>query len=265
MSALDRLEKVAGIIIFKKLAPKFLEIATALHFHESTVDSLTLESNPVKGLKAVFEAWLSGYSPLPPTWESLIEIFHTVQMEQLAQNIQHFFNRTVVPSSSASQVGRVCLSLVSYNCDAQPISLASQISESKKEELELHLFAIENKNKPDCRDMAFQNSPDHQEVAVQKSPDHQDVGVQKSPDHLDVGVQKSPDHQDVGVQKSPDHLDMGVQKSPDHLDVAIQNSPDHLEMDSPDYKEVAVQTTVAVNSVGKPAASSFHQNRQKWY
>ena len=103
MSALDRLEKVAGIIIFKKLAPKFLEIASALHFHESTVDSLTVERNPVEGLKAMFEAWLSGYSPLPPTWESLMEIFHTVQMEQLAQNIQHF-NRTVVPSSSASQV-----------------------------------------------------------------------------------------------------------------------------------------------------------------
>jgi len=110
MSALDRLEKVAGIIIFNKLAPKFLEIASALHFHESTVDSLTVESNPAEGLKAMFEAWLSGYSPLPPTWQSLMEIFHTVQMEQLAQNIQHFFNRTVVPSS-ASLVGHVCVSV----------------------------------------------------------------------------------------------------------------------------------------------------------
>ena len=117
MSALDRLEKVAGIIIFNKLAPKFLEIGSALHFHESTVDSLTVESNPAEGLKAMFEAWLSGYSPLPPTWLSLMEIFHTVQMEQLAQNIQHFFNRSVVPSSSASFVGQacVCLSLVFYN------------------------------------------------------------------------------------------------------------------------------------------------------
>ena len=115
MSALDRLEKVAGIIIFNKLAPKFLVMASALHFHESTVDSLRKENNPVEGSKALFKAWLSENTSLPPTWQSLMETFHAIQMEKLAQKIRHFFNRTVVPSSSGSLVsqgGILCLNCI---------------------------------------------------------------------------------------------------------------------------------------------------------
>ena len=73
MSALDRLEEAASIIIFDKLAEKFLNIASALQFHESILDSLRVENNPVEGSKAALKAWLSGKSPLSPTWQALLE------------------------------------------------------------------------------------------------------------------------------------------------------------------------------------------------
>ena len=50
------------------------------------------------------------------------------------------------------------------------ISLFPQVSENKKEEFELDISAIENKEqqtKPDFKDVAVQNKPDCQEVAVQ--------------------------------------------------------------------------------------------------
>ena len=50
------------------------------------------------------------------------------------------------------------------------ISLFPQINESKKEEFELDISAIENKErqtKPDFKDVAVQSKPDCQEVAVQ--------------------------------------------------------------------------------------------------
>ena len=87
MSALDRLEKVAGISIFNKLAPSFLELALALDFDESTVDSLRQEKNPVEGSKAMFKAWFSGKSSLPPTWKVLLEKLQATHMEELAQEI----------------------------------------------------------------------------------------------------------------------------------------------------------------------------------
>lgn len=99
MSALDRLEKVAGISIFNKLAPSFLELASALDFNESTVGSLRQENNPVEGSKAMMEAWLSGASSLPTTWQVLLERFQAVEMRPLVDEINQFFSK-----SSASLV-----------------------------------------------------------------------------------------------------------------------------------------------------------------
>ena len=70
MSALDRLEKVAGISIFNK---KLLDMASALCFDESTLHCLRRENNPVEGVKFMFKAWLSGKSFLPPTWQVLLD------------------------------------------------------------------------------------------------------------------------------------------------------------------------------------------------
>ena len=95
MSALDRLEKVAGISIFNKLAPKFLEVASTLDFDESTLDSLRIENNPVEGSKDMFKAWVSGESSLPSTWQVLLEKLQAVERE-LAQEIKHFFKGTPV-------------------------------------------------------------------------------------------------------------------------------------------------------------------------
>ena len=99
MSALDRLEKVAGISIFDKLAPKFLEMASTLDFDESTLNSLRIENNPVEGSKDMMKAWLSGKSSLPSTWQVLLEKLQAVERE-LAQEIKHFFKRTPVTSLS---------------------------------------------------------------------------------------------------------------------------------------------------------------------
>ena len=110
MSALDRLEKVADISIFNKLAPSFLEVSSALHFNESTLDSLTKENNPVEGSKAMFKAWLSGKSPLPPTWKVLLEKLQATHMGELAQEIEKFFSEVSATSLSLSLVSHACMS-----------------------------------------------------------------------------------------------------------------------------------------------------------
>ena len=99
MSALDRLEKVAGITIFEKLAPNFITMTSKLDFPEHTVESLGKENNPVEGSKAMMEAWLSGASSLPTTWQVLLERFQAVEMRPLVDEIDQFFSK-----SSASLV-----------------------------------------------------------------------------------------------------------------------------------------------------------------
>ena len=107
MSSLDRLEKGAGITIFNKLAPKFLEMALALEFDETTLDSLKIENNPVEGTKDTMEAWLSGESFLPPTWQVLLEKLQVIEMGEVAQEIEHFFNRISITSPSLFLVSHV--------------------------------------------------------------------------------------------------------------------------------------------------------------
>ena len=113
MSALDRLEEVAGIPIFNKLAPKFPIMVLVLDFHESLSDSLRMENNPVEGLKAMFKAWLLEKSSLPPTWQVLLTIFRNIQMGDLAEEIWHFFKRTpaILPSPSVVRWG-ACIFIV---------------------------------------------------------------------------------------------------------------------------------------------------------
>ena len=110
ISALDRLENGAGITIFNKLAPKLLEMATALHFDESILDTLSQENNPVERTKDMMKAWLSGESSLPSTWQVLLETLQAIDMKEVPQEIEHFFNRTSVTSPSASLVSHACAS-----------------------------------------------------------------------------------------------------------------------------------------------------------
>lgn len=112
MSALDRLEKVANIPIFNKLAPKFLKMASGLHFHESCLDSLRTENNPVEGSKMMMKAWLSGESSLPPTWQKLLEMFQSIGIGEIAQKIEEFFN---IPPAISQSASLVCLH-VHYKC-----------------------------------------------------------------------------------------------------------------------------------------------------
>ena len=110
MSALNRLE-VAGISIFNKLAPRFLSLASTLHFPVSISDNLTRENNPVEGSRAMMKAWLSGKSPLLPTWQVLLEQLQFIDMGELAQEIEQFFNTEPVisPSASLVPVCHVCM------------------------------------------------------------------------------------------------------------------------------------------------------------
>ena len=111
MSALDRLEKGASISIFTKLVAKLLEMATALHFDESILDTLSQENNPVERTKDMMKAWLSGETSLPPTWQVLLETLQAIDMKEVSQEIEHFFNRTSVTSPSASLVSHACASI----------------------------------------------------------------------------------------------------------------------------------------------------------
>ena len=112
MSALDYLEKVALISIFNKLALQHLEMAPELHFDESTLDSITSENNPVEGSRLMMKAWLSSRSSPPPTWQVLLQKLRTFGMGELAQEIEHFFNRMSDTSLSASLVSFMMM----YTC-----------------------------------------------------------------------------------------------------------------------------------------------------
>ena len=92
MSALDRLE-VAGTSIFNKLAPMFPSMALVLDFPTFIHDTLIRENNPVEGSRAMMKAWLSGKSSLPPTWQMLLEKLQFIDMGEVAQEIEQFFNR----------------------------------------------------------------------------------------------------------------------------------------------------------------------------
>ena len=105
MSAFDRLEAMAGISIYTQFAPIYLTMAAALHLNRSTLTSLGAENNPVEGSKAMFKAWLSGKSSMPPTWKMLLEKLDNIQMGELAQEITSFFDKT---SPSASLVSILC-------------------------------------------------------------------------------------------------------------------------------------------------------------
>ena len=106
MSALDYLDKVALIPIFNQLA-QHLEMTSELHFDESTLDIITRENNPVEGSKFMMKAWLSNRSSPCPTWQVLLEKLRKFGMEELAQEIEHFFNRMSATSLSASLVSHV--------------------------------------------------------------------------------------------------------------------------------------------------------------
>lgn len=107
-SALDCLEAMAGISICDQLAPLFCTMAAALHLDHSTLNHLRTENNPVEGSKAMFEAWISGKSSLPPTWKMLLEKLHTIHLGELAQRVEHFFNITPLTSPLTSLVGCTC-------------------------------------------------------------------------------------------------------------------------------------------------------------
>ena len=110
MSALDRLELAAGISIYNQLAPKFLTIASALCLDDSALSTLSKSgNNPHKGLCDVLDRWLSGKSPLPPTWQVLLAILRDIKLEELAQEIDDFFN---VNSTSLPAAYRVSCIMV---------------------------------------------------------------------------------------------------------------------------------------------------------
>ena len=107
MSSLDRLEKVVGIDIFSEIDEELLEMALALDLGKSTRDTLSKKIGMEEGSKAMMEAWLSGESPLSPTWQVLLETLQAIEKGELAQEIENFFNRIPITSSLPSLVSNM--------------------------------------------------------------------------------------------------------------------------------------------------------------
>ena len=104
VSALERLNTLAGISLWNQLGSSFLRMAAALHLDPCTINDLKTENNPVERSKAMFKAWLAGKSALPPTWNMLLEKLHVIQMGELAKKIEHFFSMTHLALPLASLV-----------------------------------------------------------------------------------------------------------------------------------------------------------------
>ena len=107
MSALDCLEKVAGISIINKLAEKFQDnkMTSDLPFNEQIVRAF--KNNPVKGSKVMLKAWVSTKGYPPPTWQELLKRFRSNQMGEVAQEIERYFNKVSATSPSVSLVSSV--------------------------------------------------------------------------------------------------------------------------------------------------------------
>ena len=76
MSAFTRLKVLTGI-----------DIVNELDIH--TLVQLIL--NMPNSCAEVFEEWLAGQSPLAPTWENLMQVLKSIDMEDMAEHIEQFF------------------------------------------------------------------------------------------------------------------------------------------------------------------------------
>ena len=107
MSALDCLEKGAGISIINKFAEKFLDnkMTSDLPFNEEIVRAF--RNNPVEGSKVMLKTWLSTKGYPPPTWQELLKRFRGNQMGEVAEKIECYFNKVSATSPSVSLVSSV--------------------------------------------------------------------------------------------------------------------------------------------------------------
>ena len=93
ISALHKLE-AAGIPVLSSLAPLYKELASALEISQADIakkrsplwllKSLTHE---MIDLNIVMKLWLSGKSPLLPTWSSLYETLKQLGLKELSRQI----------------------------------------------------------------------------------------------------------------------------------------------------------------------------------
>ena len=169
MTALNRLEVAAGISIIDKLAPKFVAMAVFLCIDASTM--VTHRNNPHEELSGVFTKWFADKSPLPTTWQVLLEMLRDIELGELAQEIDDFFNINRTPTTLPS-VHLVCCFIIQYNFEfffGNPTYSYQSETRKKKEEIwqDSELFDKEHQTKPDCQAVAVQISPDCKEVAVQ--------------------------------------------------------------------------------------------------
>lgn len=109
MTALNRLEVAAGISIIDKLAPKFVAMAVFLCIDASTM--VTHRNNPHEELSGVFTKWFADKSPLPTTWQVLLEMLRDIELGELAQEIDDFFNINRTPTTLPS-VHLVCCFII---------------------------------------------------------------------------------------------------------------------------------------------------------
>ena len=103
MTVFNHLEVAAGISIIDQLAPKFIAMAAFLCLDVSTmVTHSETTNNPHEGLSDVLTKWFAGKSPLPTTWQVLLEILRDIKLGELAQEIEDFFNINRTPTTPPS-------------------------------------------------------------------------------------------------------------------------------------------------------------------
>ena len=87
MSAIARMKVTAGIDICHELAPKHRQMIKKL----SLPQSFSHNQSPTGTIMVVFEEWLDGKSPLPPTWAEMMAVLREIGMNNLAECIEKYF------------------------------------------------------------------------------------------------------------------------------------------------------------------------------
>ena len=85
------------IIQFSECPCKFLQytqlMTTLEEFHQQFALSIGVAdflhaTSATDKLKKVFQLWLSGKSPLPPTWRSLYQVLRELNLKEMIQDIE---------------------------------------------------------------------------------------------------------------------------------------------------------------------------------
>ena len=76
--------------IVEKVSPKWRQLAVELRFEGAVIDATEMNVHYQVGraCQSILQKWLEGASPLPVTWETLLECLENIELATLATDLR---------------------------------------------------------------------------------------------------------------------------------------------------------------------------------